>query len=86
MRNPVPQSSMNCVPSGAMSSTTDVFPPNRHVDESTEGFDPRTHQNLILAKGPVISLGRCPLCEKYALKKKEQGSSLDGGSRWMERQ
>jgi hypothetical protein len=69
-----------------VSSRHGVFPPNRHVAGSTVGVEPRTPQKLSLAIGPVISLGQCPFREKFALKKKGQGSSLDGGSRWMERQ
>src|SRR4029077_267895 len=57
MRNPVPQSRMNCVPSGAISSRQGVFPPYRHVAGSTVGVEPRTPQNDSLAIGLLISVG-----------------------------
>src|SRR5215813_6894321 len=55
-RNPVPQSRMNCVPSGATSSRQGVFPPYLQVAGSTVGVEPRTPQKLSLAMGTVISL------------------------------
>src|SRR5258708_31049758 len=63
MRSPVPQSRMNCVPSGAISSRQGVFPPYRHVAGSTVGVDPRTPQKLNLAMGTVIALSAKPLHE-----------------------
>src|SRR5262249_10227162 len=56
IRNPVPQSRMNCVPSGATSSRQGVFPPYLQVAGSTVGVEPRTPQKLSLAMGTVISL------------------------------
>src|ERR1700676_354228 len=55
MRNPVPQSRMNCVPSGATNSRHGVSPPYRQVAGSTVGVEPRTPQKLSLAMGTVIS-------------------------------
>src|SRR5271167_1434249 len=57
IRNPVPQSRINCVPSGAVSSRQGVFPPYRHVAGSTVGVEPRTPQKLSLAMGLLISVG-----------------------------
>src|SRR6516162_4222555 len=57
MRRPVPQSRMNCVPSGATSSRQGVLPPYRHVAGSTVGVEPRTPQNDNLAIGLLISVG-----------------------------
>ena len=61
MRSPVPQSSMNCVPSGAASSRQGVFPPYRQVAGSTVGVDPRTPQKLNFAIGTVMTLSAHPL-------------------------
>jgi hypothetical protein len=61
MRSPVPQSSMNCVPSGAANSRQGVFPPYRHVAGSTVGVDPRTPQKLSFRIGTVITLNANPL-------------------------
>src|SRR5271165_2126993 len=57
IRRPVPQSRMNCVPSGAISSRQGVFPPYRHVAGSTVGVEPRTPQKDNLAMGLLISVG-----------------------------
>src|SRR5713226_10584991 len=87
MRSPVPQSIMNCVPSGAISSRHGVFPPYRHVAGSTVGVDPRTPQKLNLVMEPVISVGKYEFCEEPARPKMyRRESSLDGGSHWMERE
>src|SRR4029077_6019560 len=59
-RNPVPQSRMNCVPSGATSSRHGVFPPYRHVAGSTVGVEPRTPQKLSLLTGTDIFLSNSP--------------------------
>src|SRR5215472_8073789 len=56
IRSPVPQSRMNCVPSGVTSSRQGVFPPYLQVAGSTVGVEPRTPQKLSLAMGTVISL------------------------------
>src|SRR5713101_8327931 len=63
VRRPVPQSKMNCVPSGAINSRHGVFPPYRHVAGSTVGVEPRTPQKLSLATGAVIFLSALP-CAK----------------------
>src|SRR5215470_13234605 len=59
-RRPVPQSRMNCVPSGATSSRHGVFPPYRHVAGSTVGVEPRTPQKLNLLTGTDIFLSDAP--------------------------
>src|SRR5215831_10166327 len=59
-RKPVPQSKMNCVPSGATSSRHGVFPPYRHVAGSTVGVEPRTPQKLNLLTGTDIFLSNAP--------------------------
>src|SRR5215470_18242150 len=59
-RNPVPQSRMNCVPSGATSSRHGVFPPYLHVAGSTVGVEPRTPQKLNLLTGTDIFLSNAP--------------------------
>src|SRR5215470_19365432 len=56
IRRPVPQSRMNCVPSGVTNSRQGVFPPYLQVAGSTVGVEPRTPQKLSLAMGTVISL------------------------------
>jgi len=52
---------MNCVPSGALTSTQGVFPPKRHVAGSTVGVEPRTPQKLNFAIGTVIASSALPL-------------------------
>lgn len=59
-RNPVPQSRINCVPSGATNSRHGVFPPYRHVAGSTVGVEPRTPQKLNLLTGTDIFLSYAP--------------------------
>ena len=61
MRSPVPQSRMNCVPSGASSSRQGVLPPYRHVAGSTVGVDPRTPQKFSFVTGAAISAIENPL-------------------------
>src|SRR5208282_179660 len=61
MRRPVPQSKINCVPSGAVNSRHGVFPPYRQVAGSTVGVDPRTPQKLSFAMGAVMSLSAHPV-------------------------
>src|SRR6202007_1178495 len=55
-RNPVPQSRINFVPSGATNPRHGVFPPYPHVAGSTVGVEPRTPQKLNLAIGLLICL------------------------------
>src|SRR5271170_4504524 len=57
VRKPVPQSRINCVPSGAINSRHGVLPPYRQVAGSTVGVEPRTPQKLSLAIGEVIFIG-----------------------------
>src|SRR5260370_3979317 len=84
MRSPVPQSRMNCVPSGAISSRQGVFPPYRHVAGSTVGVDPRTPQKLNLAIGTVIALSAKPLCKGlFRTGTRGTGNLFHGRSRWQ---
>src|SRR5215813_7630991 len=55
IRSPVPQSRMNCVPSGAVRSRQGVFPPYRQVAGSTVGVEPRTPQKLSFVTGSLIA-------------------------------
>src|SRR5271167_4689641 len=85
IRNPVPQSRMNCVPSGATKSRQGVFPPKRQVVGSTVGVEPRTPQKVNLATGELISIQTA----KYLGKWPENGQRdafSDSGSGYRGRQ